>query len=202
VNSASASQTPITETATRQTAITITEKLTASVEPADQDNILRSQMLIEKSSFSPLTSLEIDSTSSGESAIPTASHSSETVAKESNLSQLASPTVNPTLELADSTLAQAMPAPEVVPAESTNTLEQTNHYSNDSTADDPMGQVTNVSQLSDVSPGDWAYEALQSLVERYGCIAGYPDGTFRGNRATTRYEFAAGLNACCSKLSV
>ncbi|MBD1807418.1 carbohydrate porin [Microcoleus sp. FACHB-SPT15] len=200
VNSASASQTPITETVTRQTAITITEKLTASVEPADQDNILRSQMLIEKSSFSPLTSLEIDSTSSGESAIPTASHSSETVAKESNLSQLASPTINPTLELADSTLAQAMPAPEVVPAESTNTLEQTNHYSNDSTADDPMGQVTNVSQLSDVSPGDWAYEALRSLVERYGCIAGYPDGTFRGNRATTRYEFAAGLNACLQQV--
>jgi hypothetical protein len=39
---------------------------------------------------------------------------------------------------------------------------------------DPMGQVTNVSQLRDVQPSDWAYEALRSLVERYGCIAGYP----------------------------
>lgn len=48
----------------------------------------------------------------------------------------------------------------------------------------PMDQVTNVSQLRDVSPEDWAYEALRSLVERYGCIAGYPDGTFRGNLAT------------------
>ncbi|MEQ8973391.1 MAG: iron uptake porin [Coleofasciculus sp. C1-SOL-03] len=65
---------------------------------------------------------------------------------------------------------------------------------------DPMGQVTNVSQLRDVSPGDWAYEALRSLVERYGCIAGYPDGTFRGNRAMTRYEFAAGLNACLQQI--
>jgi len=64
----------------------------------------------------------------------------------------------------------------------------------------PMSQVTNVSQLSDVSPEDWAYEALRSLVERYGCIAGYPDGTFRGNRATTRYEFAAGLNACLQQV--
>ncbi|MEQ8542127.1 MAG: iron uptake porin [Coleofasciculus sp. D1-CHI-01] len=64
----------------------------------------------------------------------------------------------------------------------------------------PMGQVTSVSQLSDVSPGDWAYEALRSLVERYGCIAGYPDGTFRGNRALTRYEFAAGLNACLQQI--
>ncbi len=66
--------------------------------------------------------------------------------------------------------------------------------------DDSMGQVTNVSQLRDVSPGDWAYEALRSLVERYGCIAGYPDGTFRGNRAMTRYEFAAGLNACLQQV--
>lgn len=63
-----------------------------------------------------------------------------------------------------------------------------------------MDQVTNVSQLRDVSPGDWAYEALRSLVERYGCIAGYPDGTFRGNRATSRFEFAAGLNACLNQV--
>lgn len=63
-----------------------------------------------------------------------------------------------------------------------------------------IGQVTSVSQLSDVQPGDWAYEALRSLVERYGCIAGYPDGTFRGNRAMTRYEFAAGLNACLQQI--
>lgn len=65
---------------------------------------------------------------------------------------------------------------------------------------DPLEQVTNVSQLSDVRPTDWAYEALRSLVERYGCIAGYPDGTFRGNRAMTRYEFAAGLNACLQQV--
>ncbi|NET04383.1 MAG: iron uptake porin [Symploca sp. SIO2B6] len=61
-------------------------------------------------------------------------------------------------------------------------------------------QVTNVSQLRDVQPGDWAYEALRSLVERYGCIAGYPDGSFRGNRALTRFEFAAGLNACLQQI--
>jgi hypothetical protein len=70
-------------------------------------------------------------------------------------------------------------------------------------ADDPndtMSQVTNVSQLRDVSPGDWAFEALKSLVERYGCIAGYPEGTFRGNRATSRFEFAAGLNACLQQI--
>ncbi len=62
-------------------------------------------------------------------------------------------------------------------------------------------QVTSVSQLSDVKPTDWAFAALQSLVERYGCIAGYPNGTYRGNRAMTRYEFAAGLNACLERVN-
>ncbi|MEO1763516.1 MAG: iron uptake porin, partial [Cyanobacteria bacterium J06629_18] len=64
-----------------------------------------------------------------------------------------------------------------------------------------MSQVTNVNQLSDVQPTDWSFQALQSLVERYGCIAGYPNGTFRGNRAMTRYEFAAGLNACLDRVN-
>jgi len=67
---------------------------------------------------------------------------------------------------------------------------------------DPVAQnVTSVSQLSDVKPTDWAFTALQSLVERYGCIAGYPDSTFRGRQATSRYEFAAGLNACLDKIN-
>ncbi|MGD1875251.1 MAG: iron uptake porin, partial [Mastigocoleus sp.] len=64
-----------------------------------------------------------------------------------------------------------------------------------------VAQVTSVSQLSDVQPTDWAFGALQSLVERYGCIAGYPNGTYRGNRALTRYEFAAGLNACLDRVN-
>jgi outer membrane murein-binding lipoprotein Lpp len=64
-----------------------------------------------------------------------------------------------------------------------------------------MDQVTSVSQFSDVQPTDWAFQALQSLVERYGCIAGYPNSTYRGNRALTRYEFAAGLNACLDRVN-
>ncbi len=59
-----------------------------------------------------------------------------------------------------------------------------------------IDQVTSVSELRDVQPTAWAYEALKSLVERYGCIVGYPDRTFRGDRALSRWEFAAGLNAC------
>jgi hypothetical protein len=73
--------------------------------------------------------------------------------------------------------------------------------SESNTEDQKMSQVNSVSQLSDVKPTDWAFQALQSLVERYGCIAGYPNGTYRGNRAMTRYEFAAGLNACLDRVN-
>ncbi len=65
---------------------------------------------------------------------------------------------------------------------------------------DTMEQVTSVSQLKDVQPTDWAFQALQSMVERYGCISGYPDSTYRGNRALSRYEFAAGLNKCLEQI--
>ncbi|KAM3109208.1 iron uptake porin [Phormidesmis sp. 146-33] len=68
-------------------------------------------------------------------------------------------------------------------------------------ANPTMSQVTSVSQLTDVRPTDWAFQALQSLVERYGCIAGYPDKTYRGNRALTRFEFAAGVNACLASFA-
>ena len=64
-----------------------------------------------------------------------------------------------------------------------------------------MAQVTSVSQLSDVQPTDWAFQALHSLVERYGCIAGFPNQTYRGDQALTRYEFAAGLNACLNQVN-
>jgi hypothetical protein len=54
-----------------------------------------------------------------------------------------------------------------------------------------LAQITSVSELTDVLPSDWAFQALQSLVENYGCIQGYPDRTFRGQRSLTRFEFAA-----------
>lgn len=40
-------------------------------------------------------------------------------------------------------------------------------------------EETSVSQSSDVQVKDWAFVALQSLVERYGCLLGYPDHTYR-----------------------
>ena len=103
-------------------------------------------------------------------------------------------------ELFTPSLHSQFPNPE--PAATSTVLEQVNQYSSeDGVNNEPVGQVTSVSQLSDVQPTDWAFQALQSLVERYGCIAGYPDGTYRGNRAMTRYEFAAGLNACLERIN-
>ncbi|MGF1588222.1 MAG: iron uptake porin [Pleurocapsa sp.] len=63
-----------------------------------------------------------------------------------------------------------------------------------------MSQINNVDQLRDVAPTDWAYEALRSLVDRYGCLTGFPNQTYRGNQPLTRYEFAAGLNSCLNQI--
>ena len=62
-------------------------------------------------------------------------------------------------------------------------------------------QVTSISQFSDVRPTDWAYQALSALVEKYGCVAGYPNGTYGGGKAMTRYEAAALLNACLDRVT-
>lgn len=79
--------------------------------------------------------------------------------------------------------------------------ENTKEFSLSPDSDNAMSQVTSVSQLKDVQPSDWAFDALQSLVERYGCIAGYADGTYSGNHTISRYEFAAGLNTCLEKIN-
>ena len=62
-------------------------------------------------------------------------------------------------------------------------------------------QVTSVTQFTDVQPTDWAYQALSNLVEKYGCVAGYANGTFGGGKAMTRYEAAALLNACLDRVT-
>ncbi len=61
-------------------------------------------------------------------------------------------------------------------------------------------QENTVEQLQDISPTDWAYEALRGLIERYDCISGFRDRTYRGNQTVSRYEFAAGLNSCLNRL--
>ena len=87
-------------------------------------------------------------------------------------------------------------APMAVSAADIN-LTDINAYSSKGSAD----QVTSINQFSDVRPTDWAFQALSNLIERYGCVAGYPDGTYRGAKAMTRYEAAALLNACLDRIS-
>lgn len=79
---------------------------------------------------------------------------------------------------------------------STDSFQEVNQYVQQDSA-----PITSVSQLSDVQPTDWAFGALQSLVERYDCINGYADGSFKGDRAMTRFEFATALNACLDKIN-
>ena len=90
-------------------------------------------------------------------------------------------------------VALGMIAPSVANAADLNMV-GVNQYSSSE-------QVTSISQFSDVQPTDWAYGALSNLVERYGCVAGYPNGTFGGGRAMTRFEAAALLNSCLDRVT-
>jgi hypothetical protein len=100
--------------------------------------------------------------------------------------------------LPQAVLADGMPAP--------NGMSAVNEYMNQQDVDrfrtwESKNQVTSVNQFSDVQPTDWAYQALSNLVEKYGCVAGYPNGTFKGGQAMTRFEAAALLNACLDRVS-
>jgi hypothetical protein len=55
-------------------------------------------------------------------------------------------------------------------------------------------------QFSDAAPTNWAYGALQNLAEKYNCVAGYPDNTFRGSNTTSRYESVALVSACIDRI--
>ncbi len=76
-------------------------------------------------------------------------------------------------------------------------------------------QINRVEELRDIQPTDWSYQALKNLIERYGCIDGFPSHTihseitnspelssksYRGAQNISRTEFAAGLNACLNKI--
>ncbi|WP_237743655.1 iron uptake porin [Pleurocapsa sp. PCC 7319] len=63
-----------------------------------------------------------------------------------------------------------------------------------------LSQINSVQELQDVKPTDWSYDALQVLIERYGCISGFPDQSFRGEQTISRAEFVAGLNACLNTI--
>ncbi|MGK7958652.1 MAG: iron uptake porin [Crocosphaera sp.] len=60
-------------------------------------------------------------------------------------------------------------------------------------------RVTNVSELKNILQTDWAYELLDSIVERYDCIVGNvrdPALINLSNNSFSRWEFAEQLNTC------
>jgi len=65
----------------------------------------------------------------------------------------------------------------------------------------PSEKIATISQFSNVQSTDWAYQALNELVERTGCVAGYSNNSLNGKQAITRYEAAALLNACLDSVS-
>lgn len=56
-------------------------------------------------------------------------------------------------------------------------------------------------QFADVQPTNWAYQAILSLRDKYGCAVGYPDQTFRAGQPATRAELAALANACLDEIT-
>lgn len=200
-NAAFATEAPSEKLANATDTATITLEAALAVPTPGQNTELQPQANSESSteqlalSLTPDVAVEPTVLVEGEA---TATNEPQTVATAQQLNSLTSEASAP-LQTAQASEFQVAQMLSVEPSETgVSGLEQINEYSE---VTDALEQVTSVSQLSDVQPTDWAFQALQSLVERYGCIAGYPDGTFKGNRAMTRFEFAAGLNACLERVN-
>ncbi|AFZ17290.1 iron uptake porin [Allocoleopsis franciscana] len=187
--SARATQYSIDPVISTHTVTVIPREPAASVQPSDRQTNQPSQSQIVASS-------PTQTAIAAQPTVETLSQLPESTLIQPSVSPLMPKEASGNLKSTQTILAQQVPPPE---SSTTEVLQQIQQYNSGIKADS-LDQVTNVNQLSDVRPTDWAYEALRSLVERYGCIAGYPDGTYRGNRAMTRYEFAAGVNACLQQM--
>jgi hypothetical protein len=99
------------------------------------------------------------------------------------------------------TLALTVGGKPAVAGPEKSTVDQINAYAQEGGMGGTVAQVNSVSELTDVDPNSWAFQALKTVVERYGCLEGYPNKTYRGNKPLSRYEFAAGLNACLEKVN-
>lgn len=65
-----------------------------------------------------------------------------------------------------------------------------------------LGLTTIISPLAAVAlPTTETGQTTPSSAPNYGCISGYSNGTYQGNRPITRYEFAAGINACLEQIN-
>ena len=82
-----------------------------------------------------------------------------------------------------------------------SSLANENRLDLDSVQEYSIAQGATIRDFSDVYPTDWAYQALAELIDTYGCVSGYPDGTFRGQQPITRFEMAAVLSSCLDSMS-
>jgi hypothetical protein len=57
----------------------------------------------------------------------------------------------------------------------------------------PAWAAPAAAEMHDLAPEHWAFQAVEGLIERYGVMSGFPDNTFRGAKAVSRYELAASL---------
>ncbi|NEQ26682.1 MAG: S-layer homology domain-containing protein [Microcoleus sp. SIO2G3] len=67
-------------------------------------------------------------------------------------------------------------------------------------AQSTLTQETGIFGQSDVNSPNSTSQSSPSPAEGYGCVSGYDDGTFQGDQPISRYEFAAGLNACLNRV--
>ena len=164
-------------------------------ETTDVESSVTTSELLSVSELAPVEVSAVPEQAASEIAVPSADELLGEAAPEAEQAEVA---VEAPTQVAQATNETA-PAATPVASGDVTSIDEILQYSNN--GQDSLDQVTSISQFSDVRPEDWAYQALQSLVERYGCIVGYPDGTYRGQSALTRYEFAAGLNACLDRIS-
>jgi hypothetical protein len=65
---------------------------------------------------------------------------------------------------------------------------------------DQIDAQAQIDALKDVPSTSWAYQSIKDLADD-GIVAGYPDGTFKGNRPLTRYEAAVLVERAVAYLS-
>jgi len=104
---------------------------------------------------------------------------------------------------ATSTLGADFSPSRIAANESATAIEQYTPYLETGHQSIPnlLTQVTPVSQLSDIKATDWSFQALKSLIERYGIGGDNFDNALQGNQSMTRYEFAALLNTAIKPLT-
>ncbi len=107
------------------------------------------------------------------------------------------------LVLTNSTIGADFSISKMGTNENAKVTEQHTSYleKNDWYTPNTLTKVTSVSHLSDIKNTDWSFQALKSLIKRYGVVVDDNDFIFWGNQSIARYEFAALLKAAINRLN-